>query len=372
MKGSCIVIPKRIRPTILSQLHCAHQGIEKTKLHARTAVYWPGIYTEIENLVKSCEICQEDQAELRREPMIPSEIPPRAWHTIGADLFYLKGKEYLLISDYYSKFPFLRHMTSNCTSTAVINQMKQVFSEQGIPQVVRTDNGPQFSSKEFRDFATAYGFQHVTSSPHYPRSNGFIESQVKVVKRTLEKVSRDHGDPYLAMLFLRSTPIDNHLPSPAQLLQNRSFHDTLPKISVGIDEDVTASLQMRQDKQKIAYDHHTKALKPLTPGQQVSVLNPSSHSWQPATVNRVCDEPRSYSLVTAAGSEIRRNRAQIQTRVEPPSLDQPTMTTTENPVLTPKEAPLPRDIEERSMAKTPAERTTRSGRVTKSPQRLDL
>ena len=102
--------------------------------------------------------------------------------------------------------------------------LKQIFSEQGIPQIVRTDNGPQFNSKEFSEFSSVYGFKHVTSSPHYPRSNGLIESQVKIVKRTLEKVAKDNGDLHLALLYLRSIPVDSKLPSPAQLLQHRSFH----------------------------------------------------------------------------------------------------------------------------------------------------
>ena len=128
------------------------------------------------------------------------------------------------MSDYYSKVPFVRRLPAKCTNATVILQ-------QGIPQIVRTDNGPKFNSKEFSEFSSVYGFKHVTSSPHYPRSNGFIESQVKIVKRTLEKVAKDNGDPHLALLYLRSTPVDSKLPSPAQLLQRRSFMDTLPKIS---------------------------------------------------------------------------------------------------------------------------------------------
>ena len=107
------------------------------------------------------------------------------------------------MSDYYSKFSFVRRLPAKCTSATVILQLKQIFSEQRIPQIVRTDNGPQFNSKEFSEFSSVYGFKHVTSSPHYLRSNGFIESQVKIVKRTLEKVAKDNSDPQLALLYLQ-------------------------------------------------------------------------------------------------------------------------------------------------------------------------
>ena len=185
--------------------------------------------------------------------------------------------------------------------------LKQIFSEQGIPQSVRTDNGPQFNSKEFSELSSVYGFKHVTSSPHYPRSNGFIESQVKIVKRTLEKLAKDNGDPHLALLYLRSTPVDRLL-SQAQLLQHRSFMDTLPKIPAKGDDNVLARLKDRQHVQKSLYDQHAKAMEPLRPGQPVSVLDPTSHTWKPATVCTVCDEPRSYAVVTKSVEIVRISR----------------------------------------------------------------
>ena len=123
-KGTRIVIPRKIRSRILAQLHLAHQGVEKTRLHGRTAVYWPGIYDDIEQMVEACSICQEAQPQQPKEPMMPADVPPRAWHTVGADLFYSKGTEYLLVSDYYSKFPFVRRLPAKCTSAAVILQLK--------------------------------------------------------------------------------------------------------------------------------------------------------------------------------------------------------------------------------------------------------
>ena len=91
--------------------------------------------------------------------------------------------------------------------------MKQIFSEQGIPQVVRSDNGPHYDSQNFKVFAQQYGFIHVTSSPHYPRSNRFIEAHVKTVKNTLKMARATQLDPYnIALMNLRSTPIDNKTP----------------------------------------------------------------------------------------------------------------------------------------------------------------
>ena len=137
---------------------------------------------------QQCPICQEHRASQIKDPMIQTDIPPRPCHTVGVDLFHLDGEEYLLIADYYSKFPFVRKLSSQMGSTHVTTLLKQIFSEQGIPQIVRSNNRPQFASHAFAEFCQSYGFNHSTSSPHYPRSNCFIESQVKIVKATLQKI----------------------------------------------------------------------------------------------------------------------------------------------------------------------------------------
>jgi len=83
--------------------------------------------------------------------------------------------------------------------------------------------------KHSKKFARQLGFQHVTRSPHYPRSNGFIESQVKSVKAALLKAKTTRRDPDMALIYLRTTPIDHKLPSPAELLLGRAIQDDLPR-----------------------------------------------------------------------------------------------------------------------------------------------
>ena len=114
------------------------------------------------------------------------------------------------------------------TSSTVVGILKELFSEQGIPERVMSDNGPQFVSEAFKTFAKLYEFSHVTSSPHYPKSNGFIERTVQTVMSALRKAKADGLDPELALLCLRSTPIDNKLPSPAEMLYTRKIQENLP------------------------------------------------------------------------------------------------------------------------------------------------
>lgn len=112
----------------------------------------------------------------------------------------------------------LRGTTSSC----IVSALQSVFARHGIPEEIRSDNGPQFSSAEFVKFASTYAFQHVTSSPHFPQSNGQAERAVQTVKNLLKQSS----DPYLALL---SSLAWCQL-SPAELLMGRRLMTTLPQI----------------------------------------------------------------------------------------------------------------------------------------------
>ena len=99
LKGSRIVIPATLKTRILSQLHAAHQGMEKTKLLSRGSVFWVGINGDIENMIARCATCQRHQPAQQREPLHPHDVAPCAWHTLAADLFHWENKTFLLIGD---------------------------------------------------------------------------------------------------------------------------------------------------------------------------------------------------------------------------------------------------------------------------------
>ena len=102
-------------------------------------------------------------------PLIPSTLPDYPWQQVAADLFQLKGSDYIVIVDYFSRYPEVHKLTTT-TSKNIINSLKTAFACHGIPETLRTDNGPQFNSIEFTEFAKQYDFTHTTSSPHFPAS----------------------------------------------------------------------------------------------------------------------------------------------------------------------------------------------------------
>ena len=120
-------------------------------------------------MVKQCTTCAK-QAKQKKEPFMPTDLSDYPWQVVGTDHFEIKGSHYLITVDYISRYPEVTKLTST-TSSSLITALKAVFSRHGLPEVGRSDNGPQFSSHEFSRFAYTYNFNYVTSSAFYPQSN---------------------------------------------------------------------------------------------------------------------------------------------------------------------------------------------------------
>ena len=221
MRGSRLVIPADLQAEVLHRLHSSHQGIARSRGRAKESVWWPGLSKQMEEVVRKCPECIKNQPP-STEPLLSTPLPSLPWQRVATDLFEWEKSNYLLNVDYFSRWieiSRLEQTTSNC----VINHIRSIFARYGIPEVVVSDNGPQYSSDLFKQFAKEYGFSHVTSSPHYPQANGEAERAVKTVKNLLKKAV----DPYLALMAYRSTPLSLGY-TPSELLMCRKLRTTVP------------------------------------------------------------------------------------------------------------------------------------------------
>ena len=106
--------------------------------------------------------------------------------------------------------------------------MSEVFARVGVVDILVTDNALNFTSAEFAVFAKTWTFENVTSSPHYPESNGTSGNAVKTVKRLFQKC-RDSGEnEFNALLDWLNTPTAGVDTSPAQLLMERRCKNASP------------------------------------------------------------------------------------------------------------------------------------------------
>ncbi len=168
------------------------------------------------------------------------------------------------------------------SSQAVIAFLKTVFARHGVPCEVFSDNGPQFCSREFDAFAKEWGFQHTTSSPNYPRSNGLAESSVKIVKALMKKSHDGKTDFQKSLMIYRSAPLQNGL-SPAQMLMGRRIRTNLPihqdLLTPAGANRINEAKQQLKNKQKENYDKKAKTLRKLKPGDRVRILNHATGTW---------------------------------------------------------------------------------------------
>ena len=307
--GEAIIIPPGERKKVLEQIHQGHLGTSKCQYRARQCVYWPGINKDIEQLVEAYTTCQRHWPQEPRQPLKPTPPPEQPWQQLGADFLMFDGSEYLVIIDYYSKIPIVQKMpTSQCNSAKMITVPKELFAEHGIPEEIWSDNGPQFASHLFAEFTKDWNIKHSTSSPRNPRSNGQAESAVKIVKGMLTRAKCSGQDPYLALLAYRSTPVDSHLWSLANMLYQRALRTTVPQ-RIRHKDSYAAAEHERLEECAIqsAANHdctgcHRKA--PLFAGQSVSVINNDRTLWLPATIVRTADHD-SYIIKVIGGAEYR-------------------------------------------------------------------
>ena len=134
LHGSRIVVPPSLRADTLKHIHEGHQGIVRCQLRMRMSVWWPGISSEVANMVEQCRECSKN-ASPRREPLLCSPVPEYPWQMVGSDLFTLNGDQYLLVADYFSRYPKVVKLNST-TSQSIITQLRSIFARHGIPETL--------------------------------------------------------------------------------------------------------------------------------------------------------------------------------------------------------------------------------------------
>lgn len=231
------------------------------------------------------------------------ETPHYAWYRVGVDIFQHAGSSYLCVYDAFSNFPEVEKL-NDTTSRTVIEKLSCIFARYGIPLEVCSDNGPQFASHEFAVFASRYEFQHITSSPGFPQSNGLAEKGVQIVKKILKRTQETQQDFWLGLLSYRATPLEDGR-SPGELLQGRRLRTRLP--------------DFRRQKKTTVYkrkpkDTGAKSLPGLQKGQVVRVHD---KQWTRKAQVVGFAAPRSYRVRTEDNQLLRRNRRHLSTTLEP-------------------------------------------------------
>ena len=228
--------------------------------------------SEVKDFVSKCSICQSYKPDQCCEELQPYPIPSRPWSMLGAHFFDLGQQQFLLLVQYWSGF-FEVQEVRVATSASVIAVCKVQFARHGIPDVLITDNGAQFTSSAFSAFVKEWQFEHRTSSPCYLQSNGRAENAVKTCKSLMKKVRADGQDPLLALLDWCNTPTEGLGTSPVPRLMGRRTRTFLPTHETLLQQpshlDRAIKLAERKAKQAQQYNKKFRPLVALKCGQAI-------------------------------------------------------------------------------------------------------
>ncbi|PIK61531.1 hypothetical protein BSL78_01544 [Apostichopus japonicus] len=264
MRGDRILVPHELTSKVLSFAHEAHQGMTRTKQRLRELYWWPMMDVQVEDMIKDCFVCQQNDKTVKTAyaPLQPVLYPENHWDKIAMDIVgpFEAGptdcRFAITIVDYFSKWPEVC-FTSTVTTTKITSFLKQIFSREGFPREVITDNGPQFKSKEFDDFLRERGIVHRCSSLYYPQANGAVERFNSVLKSIVQNainLGRPWKETVLQYLGVyRATAHATTGVSPSVLAHGRHMRTKLNIVGYGLPKVNVGKVRHRVKRQQQRY-----------------------------------------------------------------------------------------------------------------------
>lgn len=235
-------IPRILRDDILKSYHdCiaggGHQGFERTYGSLRNKYYWPSMYENIRQYVKTCEVCQQSKRAFNAKPppLHPQPVDDvfNRWQMdilSGLPTSKEKYKHILLVVDSYSKwaeaFPL---RTQTCEEVASI-LFREIISRYGAPRVLLSDRGKNFMSNLVRALAELCQIKTTYTSSYHPMTNGLVESKNSYILQAFRAYCKGQQDDWPDLLpgvlmAYRSTPATQSTDfSPFFLLYGREMN----------------------------------------------------------------------------------------------------------------------------------------------------
>ena len=248
MRGNKVVIPEKLWNQTIQLAHEGHQGMVRTKSRLREKVWWLDLDKQVEKLIRACYLCQLVGPRPKPEPIRSTPLPQGPWSEIAVDLLEIPKRGHLLVVvDYYSKWPEIAFLTKTDAGN-VIKCMESMFRTHGLPETLRSDNGPPFASREFEGFLEYLSIDHKKGIPYWPQSDGEVERLNKTLLKAIriaQLQGKDWKREVQDFLFqYRSTPHTVTSLSPAELLMGRKLRDKLPQVKPSHDQATEAEWQI--------------------------------------------------------------------------------------------------------------------------------
>ncbi len=201
----------------------------------RSKIWFPGIDKAAEDKVGKCLACQATLNKISREPLQMTPTPEGPWIQASADFCgpLPTGEMVLVVIDAYSRYPEVE-IVSGTSASATIPAFEKIFATHGIPQEIKTDNGPPFQGEDFRRFAQEKGFSHRRITPLWPEANGQVERfmrNIGKIAKTAHVSRKDwRREIYPFLVNYRDTPHPCTGKKPYELTMNRTIRTKMPSV----------------------------------------------------------------------------------------------------------------------------------------------
>lgn len=307
LRGTRIVIPETLRERTLGLAHEGHPGMTIMKQRLRAKVWWPKLDKQVERYVRSCRGCMLVAAPSAPESMKRRELPSGPWQHVAIDfLGPLPSGHYLfVVVDYFSRYIEVEIMTKT-DSGETIKRLNSIFARFGLPMSITADNGPQFSSEEFRVFCDSSNIKLISTTPYWPQQNGEVERQNRSLLKRLTISQATNADwiedlnKYL--LMYRSSPHSTTKKTPSEMLFGYNIRDRLSSIYQPKDDDEETA-----DRDKIAkekgklYADERRSAKPSPIFEGDNVLLKKMAKTNKLTPNF---EPNVFQVLKRKGGDV--------------------------------------------------------------------
>ena len=258
LRGTHIIIPRKLQPMTLALAHEGHLGVVGTKQNLRTKVWWPWMDKAADRHCRACHGCQLVARPDPPEPIRSTSLPDGPWQDLAVDLMepLPSGHSLLVIADYYSRYYEVEVMQST-TTEKIIDRLADTFCRHGL-QITASQN-------QFREYCEKHSIIHQKVTSEWAQANREVERQNRSLLKRLQ-IAQAENKPCRAELrkyltAYRSIPHNTTGRSPAELLFNRKGKGRIPDLSIdhAYDHEVHDNDAEQKTKSKAYADIHRRA-----------------------------------------------------------------------------------------------------------------
>ena len=218
--GSRVFIPLRLRQRAFHIAHDdSHAGIHSSIKRLKTSSWWPNMSRDIERFVNDCSLCQTSRP--RTSHSVDQWPPSFPFQRIHMDWAMIPDIGNILVIVDSGSGWIEAFRCRDRSSEIIIKCLRTVFARFGIPELVVSDNAPEFTSNELIRWLNAIGANKMESPPYFPQANGSAERAVQTVKRALScwKDTKQDFDVFLQrVLFNHRIASNSRGRSPAEIV----------------------------------------------------------------------------------------------------------------------------------------------------------